>query len=95
MLWVFSGLLCYIYIFCSLLVFVSVFFFLIRFLILQSYLQDWLLQCTHIAHLTACICPDMADLQKKTHGESNSFLGQLDSFTLKIFNYHYYFLVLL
>lgn len=50
----FSALLCFL---CSV---------LIRFLILQSFMQDWLLQCTHIARLTDCMCPDVADLQEDT-----------------------------
>lgn len=63
----FSALLCF---FCSV---------FIRFLILQSYMQDWLLQCTHIAHLTACMCPDMADLQRRHKEKVNPF-GTVNQF---------------
>lgn len=52
----FSALLCFFF-------FLSYVF--IRFLILQSSVQDWLLQCTHIAHLIDCMCPHMADPHRR------------------------------
>lgn len=60
------------------------FFFLcfIRFVILQSCHQDWLMQCTHIAHLTAMF-PNMAELLRKQMGQVNQWtLRTLDYFCL-------------
>lgn len=39
-------------------------------------MQDWLLQCTHIAHLSDSMCPDMTDLQRR-HMEKVNPIGTL------------------
>lgn len=48
--------------------------FLIRFLILRSYMQDWLLQCTHIAQLTDSTCPYMAGLLRRHMKKVDQFI---------------------
>lgn len=57
------------------------FFSFNRFLILQSDMQDWLLQCTHIARLTGYMCPDMAHLQRR-HMEKVHPFGTVNQFIL-------------